>query len=506
MPSDDNKGTEKSSQNSVKIDSHKKKKVSAGWIFGMTVLILIAVSFIAAPAIQAIVGRSISQELKFGSYNGEDIVYAQNTYFYDQYQKYGSQYSGSTANSDLALYNIWKSAFDSTVYYVAVTQMADEVGILSTENTINDAIINSGYYNVDGKFSKKTYEETSTEKKASIRSTITRTLPYNTVLTDVSSALTSDGETDYVLTMADNTRSFDYVVFDASLYPKELAAQYGLTNPQLFYSIDLSIITVETKEDADNLMAQLNSGSDFAEIAKASSKDSYAENGGEIGVVPFYAVKNNFKDPQEATQILDENKDSVIGPLESASGWAIYKLNATPQAADYTNDDTINMIRAYIAGNDESILDSYLLEKANSFVASANDDFNSAATENNLEVNAVSATAKNIGDSQYMSSFSYSDTKGVLATAATDENVMKQLFNSEVGKTIAPIKANSSYIVVNVASESTDSGMGEYLRSVYPYYAAQQNPADLQYAIMASDKLENNFMTVFIQKILGSSN
>ena len=67
-------------------------------------------------------------------------------------------------------------------------------------------------------------------------------------------------------------------------------------------------------------------------------------------------------------------------------------------------------------------------------------------------------------------------------------------------KTIAPIKANSSYIVVNVASESTDSGMGEYLRSVYPYYAAQQNPTDLQYAIMASDKLENNFMDSIYSK------
>ena len=40
-----------------------------------------------------------------------------------------------------------------------------------------------------------------------------------------------------------------------------------------------------------------------------------------------------------------------------------------------------------------------------------------------------------------MSSFSYSDTKGVLATAASDENVMKQLFNSEVGKNYSSNKS-----------------------------------------------------------------
>ncbi|MDC7236173.1 MAG: SurA N-terminal domain-containing protein [Sphaerochaetaceae bacterium] len=506
MPSNDNKGTEKSSKKNVNINSHKKKKVSVGWIFGMTVLILIAVSFVAAPAISAIVGQSVTTSLTFGSYDGEEIAYTQDSYFYDQYQAYGSQYEGSTSNSDLALYNIWKSAFDSTVYYVAINQMADDIGILTTENTINDAIINSGYYNVDGKFSKQAYEETSIEQKESIRKSITRTLPYNTVLSDVSTALTSDAETQYVVSMADNTRSFDYVVFDSSSYPKELAAQYGLTNPQLFYSIDLSIISVETEEDANNLISQINSGSSFSDVATESSLDSYAANGGEIGVVPFYAVQNNFKDPQEAIEILSGTEGSVFGPLESASGWAIYKLNATPVAADYTDEDTINMIRTYIASNDESIMDSYLLEKANEFVASIDDDFEAAAEAAQLEVNAVSSTAKNISDSQYMSSFSYSDTNGTLASAATDETVLKQLFDAEVGSTLDPLKVSTSYVVVNVASESTDSGMGEYLASVYPYYASQHNTTDLQYAIMASDKLEDNFMTVFIEKILGSAN
>lgn len=506
MPSNENKGTEKGSNKNVKFNTHKKKKVSAGWIFGMTVLILIAISFVAAPAIRAIVGQSVSTSLTFGSYDGEEIAYTQDSYFYEQYQKYGSEYSGSTTNSDLALYNIWKSAFDSTVYYVAVTKMAEDIGIITTEDTINNAIINSGYYNVDGKFSKQVYEETSIEQKASIRKSITRALPYNTVLADISSALTSDNETEYVVNMADNTRSFDYVVIDSSLYPKQLVAQYGLTNPQLFYSIDLSIISVESEEEANSLIEQINSGSSFSDVAKENSKDSYAENGGEIGVVPFYAVQNNFKDPQQALSILDETKDSVVGPFEAANGWTIYKLNATPVEADYTDEDTLNMIRTYIAGNDESIMDSYLLEKANEFVANVGDDFDAAAEQMNLTVTNVTSTAKNIGDSQYMSSFSYSDPNGVLASVAQDETIMKDLFAEEVGNVMDPIKvSSSSYVVVKVAAETDDSGMGEYLRSVYPYYAAQQNPTDLQYAIMASDKLENNFMTVFIEKILGSA-
>lgn len=504
MPSNDDKGTEKGSTKNIKINSNKKKKVNVGWIFGMTVLILIAISFVAAPAIRAIVGQSVSGGLNFGSYDGEEIVYAQDTYLYDQYQKYGSQYEGSTSNSELALYNIWKSAFDSTVFYTAVTQMADDMGIKATENQINNGIINSGYYTVDGAFSKKAYESATTEQKNSVRKQVTQSLPYNTVLADLSTALTSDNETDYVLEMADNTRSFNYVVFDYNMYPKELAAQYALTNPQLFYSIDLSIISTDTKENADSIMDSINNGTSFEDAAKANSQDSYAENGGTIGVVPYYAVKNNFKDAQEATQILDGTKDSIIGPVEAANGWSIYKLNATPEAANYTDETTLQMIRTYIANNDSSIMDSYLLEQANNFVNTVADDFSAAAESEGLEVNQVSATAKNISDSQYMSSFSYSDSKGTLASAATDETVMKDLFSAEVGKVMAPIKSNNAYLVVDVASETNDSGMSEYLKSVYPYYAAQTIPNDLQIAVMASDKLDSKFMSVFIDKILGS--
>lgn len=507
MPSNDNKATDKSSKKNVNFNSQKKKKINVGWIFGMIVLFLIAISFIAAPAISALVGQSVSNELVFGSYDGENISYSQDSYFYEQYQKFGKQYDSSQSSGDMALYSIWKNAFDSTVYYTAISKMAEDAGFKTTENTINDAIINSGYYNDEnGSFSKKIYESTSADQKNAIRKTITRNLPYNTVVSDITTALTSDNETDYVLKMADSTRSFDYVVYDYTMYPKELAAQYALTNPQLFYNIDLSIISTETEDEAKAAMEAINGGSSFEEVAKANSQDSYAENGGLIGTVPFYAIQNNFKEAQEASQILDGTKDSVIGPLESASGWAIYKLNEAPQAADYSSEDTLSMVKTYIANNDSNIMDSYLLEQANDFVASAKEDFDLAAQVNELEINKVSSTAKNISNSQFMSSFDYSDSKGILANAATDENTMKSLFNSEVGSVMDPIKVNSSYIVVKVDDETTDSGMGEYLKNVYPYYASQQNASDLQYAIMASDKLENNFMSVFIEKILSSTN
>lgn len=498
MPSNDKKGTDKSSKKIVKSESKKKKKVSAGWVFGVIILVLIAFSFVAGSTLPAILGNAASSSLVFGSYDGEEIAYEADSYFYEQYQKFGSQYDASTQSSELALYSIWKNAFDSTVYHTAITKMAEKIGIKTTENTINNAVIKSGYYDVDGKFSKQAYESTSTEKKANIRKTITRNMPYNMVLADISSALTSENETSYVVDMANNTRSFNYVVFDGSSYPKELASQYGLTNPQLFFNLDLSILHAIDEEKANELMTRLNSGASFEELAAEESDNVFNEN----AIAPFYAVQNIFKDPQEALEILDASADSIMGPFESVNGWSVYKINEDPQAADFTDENTLNIIRNYIAQYDTTLLDDYLLERATTFVANAGDDFEAAATEAGLDLTLVNATAKNVSNSQYMSSFTQSDPKGLLANAASESDVVKNLFNAEVGETIDPLKTGNSYIVVNVASQTDDSGM-DYLTDFYPYYyATQHNPTDLQYAIMASDKLEDNFLTVFLERIL----
>lgn len=505
MPSDNKKGPVKGSDNNVKAIS-AKKKVSIGWIFGMAILILIAISFVAAPAIEAIVGGSRSNSIVFGSYNGEKIEYAQDSYFYDQYQKYGSEYKGSTTDSNMALYQIWSQAFNSTVLYTAVSQMAKAAGIIETEETINKAIIDSGYYNVDGKFNTEAYNKASTEQKNSIRKTITRVLPYQTVLTDISTALVSDSEAEYVAKMADDTRTFKYVSFDSSLYPKELTAEYALTNPKLFEQVTLNIISAKDKETADSILAEINGGKDFAEVAKDKSEDSYASKGGELGTIPFYAIKSNFKNEDESMNILDAEVGSVIGPFESASGYSIYKVGdkTTP---DYTSEDTLNMVRSYITNYDSSIMDNFLQEKAKEFKATiADGDFDSAAKAANLTVNAVNATPKNIGNSQYMSSFSSSDSAQLLANAATDEATLKSLFSADVNTALDPIKSSSSYIVPFVQAEDKSSGMGDYLKSIYPYYASQEVQNDLQNVIMSSDKLENNFLTVFFDRIMSNAN
>lgn len=483
-----------------------KKKVTIGWVMGMIILILIAISFVLAPAIEALVGRNQSNEIVFGQYGKDKISYTSNNYFYDQVQNYASQYKTTDGNTTQTLYQIWKSAYDSTVIFTAVNQMAKKLNIIAADEVVNRAIINSGSYNKDGKFDVDTFQKASAATKASIDRSIRRAVPYQIVVDDIGSVLSSEAEADYVSAMSADNRTFRYVSLNASLYPDQKASEYALMNKQLFYSMDLSVISVETEEEATTIAKAIASGEKtFEAAAKESSKDSYAEAEGKVGNIFYYGLLPNFKDAEKATQVLTAKSGDVIGPVESNSGWALYRLNSDPTEADYADPATLSSVKAYLAYNEETIISDYLSTLADQFAADAATDFDEAAEKANLIVNEVGATPLNIGSSQYLNSFTNTDANGLLASVATDEATGKLLFSEPVGSIVKPIKNGSSYLVVKVESETQDEGMGNYVKMFYNYLSSSQNQQDFAQAVFASDSFKDNFLTTFLNVIIGST-
>ena len=191
--------------------------------------------------------------------------------------------------------------------------------------------------------------------------------------------------------------------------------------------------------------------------------------------------------------------------MESNSGWALYRLNSDPTEADYADPATLSSVKAYLAYNEETIISDYLSTLADQFAADAATDFDEAAEKANLTVNEVGATPLNIGSSQYLNSFTNTDASGLLASVATDEATGKLLFSEPVGSIVKPIKNGSSYLVVKVESETQDEGMGNYVKMFYNYLSSSQNQQDLAQAVFASDSFKDNFLTTFLNVIIGNS-
>ncbi|MGE4453035.1 MAG: SurA N-terminal domain-containing protein [Sphaerochaeta sp.] len=484
-----------------------KRKITIGWVFGMIVLILIAISFVLAPAIQAFVGQGTSNGIVFGTYGKDEIKYAYGNYFHDQVQNYANQYSGSQENQTQALYQIWKSAYDSTVLFTAINQLASKAGIIAADEVVKRAIIESGAYDKDGKFDVKTYQDASAETKASVEQSIRRGLPYQMVIDDVGTVLSSTAEVDYIADMAGNGRTFRYLSLEPSLYPDELASQYALQNKQLFFSMDMSIISVDSQERAQTLYDAIANGEkSFEDAAIENSMDSYAAEGGKIGNLYYYGLVSNFKNSDEAVALLSAESGDVLGPYESNGAWALYKLNSTPEEPDYASEQLLASVKAYLATSDSGIIDTYLADLAADMKQeAASKNLDEVALAHDLDVMDVSATPYNLGGSQYMSDFSYTDNRGMLASAAADEAVAEQLYSAGENTLLDPIKSGNSYLLVEVGSDVQDDSMGSYISMFYDYYSGAQNQQDFSQALYSSDLFEDNFLTTFLDVVIGQN-
>jgi peptidyl-prolyl cis-trans isomerase C len=83
-----------------------------------------------------------------------------------------------------------------------------------------------------------------------------------------------------------------------------------------------SHILVETEDEAKNLKTMLDSGSDFAELAKEKSTGPSGPNGGSLGWFGLGAMVPEFE-----TAVVALESGQVSEPVQTQFGWHVVKLN-----------------------------------------------------------------------------------------------------------------------------------------------------------------------------------
>ncbi|HHL20974.1 MAG TPA: peptidylprolyl isomerase [Aliiroseovarius sp.] len=90
-----------------------------------------------------------------------------------------------------------------------------------------------------------------------------------------------------------------------------------------------SHILVDTKEKAQELIAKLNEGADFAELAKENSTGPSAPGGGSLG----WFSKGMMVEPFETAVIALEPGQVAQEPVQTQFGWHVIKLNEVREKA-----------------------------------------------------------------------------------------------------------------------------------------------------------------------------
>ena len=512
MPSKDSKTPGKDDANVVKFTAkEEKQQPKPKKNGGLTVSKIVTYIILGLLAIVLVVGvfpsfgsQGASTSIKFGSYDGTPIEFAMGNYFYRQYQNIARENRGS---GDSAAYQIWRGAFENTVFHTAMSKRADRAGIRVVDETLNKAIIDSGIYNKDGKFDVATYESSSLESRNQIRVSFQDNLPAQMVMQDVATVLSAPAELEYIVKMGDSARTFSYALFDASLYPDDLTRQYAMANPAVFTLIDVSVITVGDQETAESLRASIGAQTtSFEDAARGNSLDSFADNGGKAGVWYHYELEENFLVPEEVNLLFSTPVGQLSQVFAAPGGYVLYRVDGSPFIADFEDPEVLADVKSYIGMKDPQVVDSFLQEKASQFAATAGtaDDFAALAESMQARVVSVNATPANIGGSSYLSSFAYTDAGGYLRLLSEDATAMGSLYGAAVGSITGPFLANNAYVVAKITGEQPmDDQTRDYMRMVYPYMAQSQIQQDLVQSIFTSGKLVDNFFPVFLEQIMG---
>jgi peptidyl-prolyl cis-trans isomerase C len=102
-------------------------------------------------------------------------------------------------------------------------------------------------------------------------------------------------------------------------------------------------ILVETEDEAKAVLAELKKGADFAELAKAKSKDPGSSDGGDLG----YFTKDQMV-PEFAETAFKLDKGATSDPVKSQFGWHIIKVEDKRERQPPEFDKVKDQIEQYL--------------------------------------------------------------------------------------------------------------------------------------------------------------
>jgi peptidyl-prolyl cis-trans isomerase C len=135
------------------------------------------------------------------------------------------------------------------------------------------------------------------------------------------SQLTLDNEKRALLAAEEILRISESAATDDALQAA-YDATFGNAEPETEYNA--SHILVETEEEAQALIAELEAGGDFAALAQEKSTGPSGPNGGQLGWFGLGAMVAPFEEAVVAME-----PESISTPVQTQFGWHVIRLNET---------------------------------------------------------------------------------------------------------------------------------------------------------------------------------
>lgn len=485
--------------------SPKKILISAGSII---ILVLAAISFIFIPAM---VQGGGSELPPLGYYNKKPIEYKQGTYFTSLVQFYSEQVGSENLQS--AYFDIFNTAFNGAVLNEAFTQAVDATGYVVPTALLDRNMI-PYFYDENGVYSKKLFNEASDSTKIELRNSLENSLVYQRYTDDLFGSAsdkigdyamyglkTPSAEAAFIDSMGENQRTFQVVSFDMTNYPAEEAAIWGQENADLFTRYDLSIISLADEAAANNLLKQLqNNEILFEDAVTELSRNYYSGTDGKLLNAYKYQLDNIVTDEASLATLTSLAEGQLSGVIATTNGYSIFRGDGASIPANFEDEALVDAVISYMRSYESGLIETYYLDLAQDFWNAASvSGMAEACRQFGVQPTQVGPFPLNYGSSPLFPSLSSTDV--ALNGAASNESFMKTAFSMQMDEISSPMVLNNYVVMLMLTEEATIPVEND--AALFDSYVAQFDQVAVQNAIMTSDKLQNDFLTVFFKYFMG---
>jgi hypothetical protein len=323
------------------------------------------------------------------------------------------------------------------------------------------------------------------------------------------------GETDFLVSMAEPVRTFKMVSFSLYDYPDAEVLAFAAENPGLFRVIQLSRITVNSSErEALQILASIKEGTmSFEDAVSAHSQDSLAGQGGNMGQRMAYEFFGEITDEGAREQVFSLARGAYSEVIAGLSGWAIYRCDEEARPIDVSDSALNAKIKSYLMQSQRGMIENWYRGQAEDFAGLARDSgsFESAAQSRGLSVSTIGPLPLNYGlyepyggmDNVFgAAALLPSSTIPELGYAEANEQFWTEAFSTPVGTPSLPIVLNFNVVVLYPESESTaEESALDNITYMYQYQSQNFMQKDLRAQILSSLRFRNQFEEVFSRQI-----
>jgi hypothetical protein len=463
----------------------------------IVVLIIVIIAFVLVPAIVPEAGRMA--ELNFGSYNKIPINYTPGSYF-AQVRENLAWYRQNTSNETNPFdMEVWRGAFEEAVIRTAVLEEVKQTGYMPSREQVDKEVARQ--FLVDGVFDAARYRQLDRSTRLSLWQGVRDSLIDRRYREDVTNLRIPSKETEFIAAMASPRRSFDMASFPLSSYPDSEIAVYAAENSDLFRLTHLSRITLGSNEaEARTVLDSIQNGTaTFEEAAGIHSQDGYADRGGDMGIKMIHELTTEIPDAEVRNAVTALQAGEYSSVVKVPAGWAFFRAEVTPYAADLADSGNIAKIRNYLMDLERGRVEDWLIARAETFIAGVKKDgFDAAVEAGGLTKQSFGPIPLNYGGVDLFGSLRSAGVQELIS-ADSNENFWRTAFFTPLETPSTPMVLGSNVVVLYPKEESpAEESAVETVKSIYSSYWLSYNAeTGLRNYFLRNAKFEDHFFEAF---------